>query len=112
MSASKAEMIVEQIVQLPPSERAKVLRMLEARETPIAEQKLRPIPIPDSTRETTWIAEHKREYAGQWVALDGDRLIAHGKHHDEVWTAAKADGAYLPLCTFIEDPDAPPFVGI
>lgn len=99
-------------MQLPSSERAKLRQILEEQLNSAAEQRLRPIPMPDSTRETEWIAQHKREYAGQWVALDGDRLIAHGTNHDEVWAAAEADGAYLPLCTFIENPDAPPFIGI
>jgi Family of unknown function (DUF5678) len=52
-----------------------------------------------------WLATHAREYAGQWVALDGDRLIAHGPHHHEVWAAAEASGVYLPLVTFVENPD-------
>jgi Family of unknown function (DUF5678) len=50
------------------------------------------------------------EYGGQWVALDGDRLIAHGPEADAVFTAARQDGAYLPLVTFIEPADALPFV--
>jgi len=53
-------------------------------------------PTPDCSREMHWLAEHRREYANQWVALDGDRLIAAGPNHDEVWAAAKADGAALP----------------
>ncbi len=52
-----------------------------------------------------WIAEHQREYVGQWVALDGDRLIAASPDHEEVSKAADADGAYLPLFAFIDDPN-------
>jgi len=44
------------------------------------------------------------------VALDGGRLIAHGPDAKEVYAAAKADGAYLPLIDYIELPDALPFV--
>jgi hypothetical protein len=62
-------------------------------------------PMPDSTREMRWLAEHQREYVGQWVALDGDRLIAVSPNHEEVAAAAEADGAYLPLFTYIDDPD-------
>ena len=29
-------------------------------------------------RAMQWIAEHRNEYVGQWVALDGDRLLAAG----------------------------------
>jgi len=36
------------------------------------------LPYIDRSRQMAWIAAHQEEYAGQWVALDGDRLIAHG----------------------------------
>jgi len=43
-----------------------------------------------------------KEFGGQWVALDEGRLIAHGPDAQEVYAAAKADGAYLPLIDYIE----------
>jgi hypothetical protein len=46
--------------------------------------------------------QHAHEYGGQWVALDGDRLIAHGTDAASVFAAADADGAYLPLVTYIQ----------
>lgn len=54
-------------------------------------------------RALHWIADHAREYKGQWVALDGDRLIAHGANADEIFDAAA--GANLPLVGFVDDPD-------
>ena len=51
-----------------------------------------------------WLREHAREYANQWVALDGDRLIAHGVNASQVYVAARADNATLPMVTFVEDP--------
>lgn len=72
-----------------------------------AVERLKPIPVPDSKRELRWLKEHAREYAGQWVALDGNRLIAHGSDAKAVFAAADADGAYLPLVTQVEDPDRP-----
>jgi hypothetical protein len=56
--------------------------------------------------------EHASEYGSEWVALDGDRLIAHGPDADAVFAAADADGACLPLVTFILPADAPPFAGV
>lgn len=112
MSEITVENIFTQIVQLPPVERFRLQRLLDQleqveRKSPKSplDKRVPLIPVPDSTREMRWIADHRREYARQWVALNGDRLIAHGPNHDEVWAAAEADGAYLPMIVFIEDPD-------
>ena len=32
----------------------------------------------DRRRELAWIAQHGREYPGEWVVLDGNHLIGHG----------------------------------
>lgn len=117
MSTTTAETLFQQIVRLPPLERIKLLQMLSQKpETllladPPTNGFSVPRQMPDSTREFRWIAEHTRDYAGQWVALDGNRLIAHSLNHDEVWAKAEADGAYLPLITRVPDPEAPPFAG-
>jgi hypothetical protein len=71
-----------------------------------------PIPEPDPEPNFRWMAAHKAEYAGRWVALDGDRLIATGGTERAVANAAKAIGAYLPLIAYIPHPDEPTFVGL
>lgn len=118
MSEITVENIFTQIVQLPPIERFRLQRLLDQLEQ--AEQKpskvpldprVPPIPQPDYRPSMRWLTEHAREYAGQWVALDGDRLIAHGPDARAVYAAANADGAYLPLVTQVEDPDATPYIG-
>lgn len=65
---------------------------------------LKSIPQPDPEPNFRWIREHGDEYVGQWVALDGDRLIAHGTDGIAVHAAARADGSYLPLVTFLPSP--------
>lgn len=69
-------------------------------------------PMPDRTREWEWIEKHKHEYAGQWVALDGDRLVAASPVRSEISAAIKADGAERPLIHHIPSPDDLPYVGI
>jgi hypothetical protein len=114
MSELTADNIFSQIIQLPSAERRKLRRLLDQFEHTEREpaksqgdKRLQPKPMPDSTREFRWLSEHAREYVGQWVALDGDRLIAHGPDAHAVFVAAEADGAYLPLVTRVEDPDNP-----
>jgi hypothetical protein len=129
MSELTAENIFSQIVQLPSGELSRLRHLLDQMDQveekpskpplahqekaekktpkPLLDKRLQPKPMPDSTREFRWLSEHAREYAGQWVALDGDRLIAHGPDARDVYAAADADGAYLPLVTRVEDPDNP-----
>jgi hypothetical protein len=118
MSSITVESIFNQIVQLPPPERIKLWQLLEklkerepvsqeTQGTPQPSKKNRPQtePMRDYKTELQWIADHAREYKGQWVALDGSRLIAHGAKADEVFDAAEADGANQPLVGFVDDPD-------
>jgi hypothetical protein len=62
------------------------------------------LPYIDRSREMAWIAEHEDEYAGQWVALDGDRLIAHGEDPIPFKEIARAEGVERPFIVHIERP--------
>lgn len=90
------------ITRIPPADAA-----ASRKEAP-----LKPVPAPDREPTRRWMREHRHEYAGQWVAIDGDRLIAHGLDGNAVHAAARADGAYLPLVTLIPAADEPPFIGV
>jgi len=107
MSTNRVEDILKEIDQLPSTERLRLKRLLEEPQGPSSarDQSVASVPTPDSTRELRWLVEHAPAYAGQWVALEGDRLIAHGPNATEVFDAADADGAHLPLVTFVEDPE-------
>ena len=65
----------------------------------------------NSHLEMRWIAEHGHEYAGQWVALDGERLLSHGANAREVYEAARNSGVQLPLVVKIDPIDQLPFGG-
>lgn len=36
------------------------------------------------TAEFAWIQAHAYEYPGEWIVLDGDRLLAHGPRLKQV----------------------------
>ncbi len=116
MTGVTLENVLEQVRQLPFDDRQKLLEKLteEIRQQPQTNGKRVPLPVPykDRSREYEWLKEHAREYAGQWVALEGDRLIAHGANAAEVFAAADASGVERPFLLRVEDPDGPPFAGV
>ena len=58
-------------------------------------------------RAKQWIAEHRAEYPGQWVALEGDRLISHGVDALEVHREAKAAGITAPFLERMIEEEGP-----
>ena len=54
-------------------------------------------PMKELREEMAWLANESGPYAGQWVALDGGRIVVHGSRLAEVSTAARSAGADKPL---------------
>ena len=113
MSTLTAESILKLIEQLPTTELIRLNQLLawkqaeSAKAKPQIDSRAPCEPMKDRTREMKWIEEHKHEYVGQWVALDGDRLIVASPIRAEISAAIKADGAKLPLVHRITSPDEP-----
>ena len=55
--------------------------------------------------EMRWLREHHAAYAGQWVALAGDRLFSHHADARQVYAEAHAAGITVPFVAYIETPD-------
>ena len=56
-------------------------------------------------REMRWLSEHQAAYAGQWVALDAERLLSHGTDTRQVYAEAHAAGVAVPFVSYIETSD-------
>ena len=52
-----------------------------------------------------WLKANRAQYGGQYVALDGDRLIATGKNYPEAAAAAQRAGIKRAFVTFVYPPD-------
>jgi hypothetical protein len=68
-------------------------------------------PDPSRRWEMKWLSEHREEYAGQYVALWGDTLVAHGPDARKVLAEARAAGIARALLARVEASDELPFGG-
>lgn len=114
MATATVEQILETIATLPANEQTRLRQVLnqQTRKKEPLGKFVDPIPVPDQQPAMQWLADHSHEYPDQWVALDGERLIAHGADYGKVSAAAKASGVYLPMITFVEAPAERPFVRV
>ncbi len=107
---STFEQAIEVIRQLPPTEREKVKYWLEHEgETDTSnnfeERRLR------FQHSMQWIQENREKFDGQWVALDGGTLLAHGTDGKKVHAEAQAKGVKTPLMHRVSIKEAQPFGG-
>jgi hypothetical protein len=89
MSSATLEWILDEVKRLTPEERHKLRKALER-------EAVRAVASPSTDtdndrweREQRWLDEHRDEYLWQWVALEGDRLLAHGPDGRAVYEAAQ-----------------------
>ena len=68
-------------------------------------------PVNERHEELQWLAKESGSYAGEWVALDGARLVAHGVKLSAVRAAAKAEGVGDPLFASVPSDRDLPFGG-
>src|SRR5665213_3872395 len=62
----------------------------------------------DRALELHWLTDHRREYAGLWVAVDRDRLVASDKDANVVFAAVKEEGIKHPFVVHLESVDSLP----
>ncbi|HLG14884.1 MAG TPA: DUF5678 domain-containing protein [Blastocatellia bacterium] len=67
-------------------------------------------PYIDRSRELAWLAAHREEYAGQWVVLEGNRLVGHGDNPMPIVDKARAEGIECPFVIHVRA-ESGPFIG-
>ncbi|MCX6603463.1 MAG: DUF104 domain-containing protein [Acidobacteria bacterium] len=65
----------------------------------------------DVSAELRWLKENGSQFLDQWVALDGDRLVSHGRNAKAVYDEARAAGLMCPYLTQVTAPDEHPWGG-
>ncbi|MBL8295467.1 MAG: antitoxin family protein [Bryobacterales bacterium] len=67
--------------------------------------------IRERREELQWLAKDVGPYAGEWVALDGSRLVAHGTKLADVSAAATVAGVLEPFFARVPRETGVPFGG-
>lgn len=119
MNTERLNAIKQQLTALSTDEKLDLVEFLkeQAQKDKAAEEAIAQTngheekPDPYCLRETEWLRQHRHEYAGQYVALDGDRLIAFGSDGRTVIRQAREAGVKAPYIARIEAADELPFGG-
>ncbi|MBA3441467.1 MAG: hypothetical protein H0T92_16535 [Pyrinomonadaceae bacterium] len=104
------EQLIEEVLSLPPAEQQRLREALD-REAHLAQSRQAQDRQLLRADEQRWLAEHKEEYVGQWVAVEGENLIAHGTNARAVYRAARDAGIRVPFLVRVKPADQLPFGG-
>ena len=105
------DQIIKSIAQLPAAEQKKIRRWLEEKRAKNREGQGSQAHVNRSAKSLRWLHENREKYSGQWVALDGDHLIASGTTAKEVYSKAKAEGVEIPFVELVTQQEPEPFTG-
>ena len=61
-------------------------------------------------REMAWTQKPDMRFLGEWVALEGETVLAHGPDGKAVYKAARAQGIESPFMFHVAAPDPSPFM--
>ena len=105
------DQIIKSIEQLPAPEEERIRRWLDENGTVKGERNASQPHVNRSAKSLRWLDENREKYSGEWVALDGDRLIANGPTPKEVYAKAKAEGVEIPFVELVTNPEPVPSTG-
>ena len=107
-----AEKIIESVRALPPPEREKFFDWAEAEKNRLASEAKENKSSSENEAEKfrsamKWIDENRQKYLGQWVCLDGDKLIANGTDAVKIYRKAKEKGIEVPFVEHLVEDEKP-----
>lgn len=59
-------------------------------------------------RERAWCRDHAdalRAFCGEWVILEGEQVVGHGRDPSPLIAEAKRQGIKIPYIFFVREPD-------
>jgi hypothetical protein len=101
------EKVLDAVRLLPAEERQRLRKWLAEEERKRASQtdNRASQPALRREREMRWLREHEAQFAGQWVALEGERLLSHGTDARKVYEEGRALAVNVPFMAYAESPD-------
>jgi hypothetical protein len=105
------EQIIDEARSLSPAEKRKLRQALDLElEQVKAQDRAQPTHTENGDdemrgRRLEWLKSHREEYGGQYVALDGDRLIAVGPNYRVAREKALVAGKPNAFVTYLSKPD-------
>ena len=99
--------ILDKVRHLPQAKQEEVLRFADGLQRQNASRR---VMTRDRATEMKWITRNRPAVADQWVAVEGDRLVAADADAQKVFAAAKAEGIESPFVVRILPDDLLPFV--
>ena len=97
------EQIIDEARALSPAEKRELRRALDR-------ELVQAAPAQSRATESAWVDRHRGEYLGQWVAIEGDTLIAHSTNAREVYLATREAGIDVPFIVHVT-PKVDAYVG-
>jgi hypothetical protein len=104
---SVEEAILKKVRRLKPEEQEEVLRFADGLEK---RSEVRLVPSRDRSREMKWLEKNRAKYAGQWVVIEGDGLIAVDGPGVNAYEVARAAGIEVPFLIHVPPEDPLPFI--
>jgi len=89
--------VIARLRLLPEDRQAEVLRFIERVEVESRDTSRTQRESCRLKASMLWISQHRAEFAGRWVSLDGDRLVASGEDAKSVFDAAREAGVAVPF---------------
>ena len=105
------EQIIDEARALSPAEKRKLRQVLDRELEQVKErERIQPAHCDNGDeqmrqRRMEWLKSHREEYGGQYVALDGDQLLAVGPSYRIAREKALAAGKADAFVTYLYKPD-------
>ncbi len=119
MPATNIVKVLEQIATLTTEEQRELLALLSppttkngaSEQTVNGEILMKTAPGYDHTPRLQWLKDHAADYVGQYIAMDGDKLLAHGSDPEKVYAALQTSNPPVPYFGYIPLTDDSPMLG-